>query len=676
MQVTIKTLRLSYFKGIKQIELEFSPESNSILGANASGKTTIFDAVWFLFFGKDSTGRADFQIKTLNEDNTFIEKVDHEVYGVFDIDGTEKTFKRTYKQQWSKEGKLKGHTTNYEIDGFPVRLESQYRKEVEEFFAEELFKLLTNPLFFNSMKTNERRNVVIGMAEELTDDQVFSRIGSKSKVVAKLEEELQKGATIDKLRQKALMDKKAYQEKKESIPTRIDEAERSKPEPYEFDELSEVIKEKKKELEDINKEIKALENENTANNKALRDWQTKLFEAKNKLQKFEFQAEQELNQWINNRDKRPKELNQKIKELKYEAAKIDQTKDQFDIKIQKKEKSIIDIEESIQKLTAAKEKLIQEYKEEHRKEFEWNGKECPTCHRQYEGTQALNAEEEARASFNLNKKKKLDDITLEGTRIKNKIESEREEINQIKGSINQTSIEQQESLAKKSELSDQLMTLESSINEWYSTPAEERTIEDFLSDDAKAIQVEIESLEKSQPKEGEKADTSNLEESKKTVEQALENLQKAMANKETIERIEKRIQSLKIEETELAQKITEAEGIEHACFEFQKAKVEMIEDQINSKFDLVTFKLFETQLNGNEKEICDTLYSGVPFADLNNAGKIQAGLDIINALSKHNDIYLPIFIDNRESVTWVPDTQSQIINLVVDPTKTKLELNK
>jgi hypothetical protein len=89
---------------------------------------------------------------------------------------------------------------------------------------------------------------------------------------------------------------------------------------------------------------------------------------------------------------------------------------------------------------------------------------------------------------------------------------------------------------------------------------------------------------------------------------------------------------------------------------------------------LVSFKLFEIQLNGNEKEVCETLYNGVPFNDLNNAGKIQAGLDIIKTLSAHHNLYLPIFIDNRESVTWLPSTNSQLINLVVDPTAEKLEL--
>ena len=60
------------------------------------------------------------------------------------------------------------------------------------------------------------------------------------------------------------------------------------------------------------------------------------------------------------------------------------------------------------------------------------------------------------------------------------------------------------------------------------------------------------------------------------------------------------------------------------------------------------------------------MVNGVPFSDLNDAMKINAGLDIINAISNANGISAPIFIDNRESVTEIVSVMSQVINLVVD----------
>ena len=102
MQLTLKQLNRSYFKEAKSLSIDFKDGENFVYGRNEAGKTTLFDALWFLFFGKDSTGRQDFSIKTFDRDNRVIEKVDHEVEGIFEINGIEKTFKRIYKEQWSK----------------------------------------------------------------------------------------------------------------------------------------------------------------------------------------------------------------------------------------------------------------------------------------------------------------------------------------------------------------------------------------------------------------------------------------------------------------------------------------------------------------------------------------------------------------------------------------------
>jgi DNA repair protein SbcC/Rad50 len=323
MKVTIEKLRLSYFKGIKSLEMDFAEGENFIHGKNASGKTTVFDSVWFLFFGKDSTGRKDFTIKTLDSNNNFIEKVDHEVFGQFSMNGDTKTFKRTYKQQWSKDNVLKGHTTDYEIDGFPVRLETEYKRSVEEFFGEELFKLLTNPLFFNSMKPSDRRSVLINMASPITDTQVFETFSKKTKHLKELEALLTQGAKLDQIKLKASRDKKEFRDQKDAIPNRIDEAERSKPEVYEFDELTEIIQEKKNELVKIEDKIKDLSSSDQAYNTAIQDWQNRLFEAKTQLQNLEFKAEQEYSKWKNDQEKFPRETKSRIQEVQQEITRLE-----------------------------------------------------------------------------------------------------------------------------------------------------------------------------------------------------------------------------------------------------------------------------------------------------------------------------------------------------------------
>ena len=100
--------------------------------------------------------------------------------------------------------------------------------------------------------------------------------------------------------------------------------------------------------------------------------------------------------------------------------------------------------------------------------------------------------------------------------------------------------------------------------------------------------------------------------------------------------------------------------------EFIRTKVNLLESKINSKFKYARFKLFSTQINGGLQETCETLYSGVPYGGgLNNAARINVGLDIINTLSEHYGLSAPIFVDNSEAVTKLIDVNSQVISLVV-----------
>jgi exonuclease SbcC len=132
-------------------------------------------------------------------------------------------------------------------------------------------------------------------------------------------------------------------------------------------------------------------------------------------------------------------------------------------------------------------------------------------------------------------------------------------------------------------------------------------------------------------------------------------------DEETISKGNDRIKELQDQESTLALQLAALEGSEFAIMEFTKAKVDAIERRINGKFRNVRFKMFTQQVNGGEAETCETLVNSngsfVPFPDANNAARINAGIDIINTLCQHYDVYAPIFIDNRESVTKLIDVR-------------------
>ena len=166
--IKLRKLRMIYFKGFKDFEVDFN-DRTVISGMNASGKSTIFDAWSWLLFGKDSLGNADFQIKTLDENGNVIEKVEHEVYGEIEINGSITTLKRVLRENWVKpRGQgyeyLKGNETKCFFDDIPLSV-TEYQKRINEIVDEILFKLITNTNYFHSLKKEDRRNILVTLLE-------------------------------------------------------------------------------------------------------------------------------------------------------------------------------------------------------------------------------------------------------------------------------------------------------------------------------------------------------------------------------------------------------------------------------------------------------------------------------------------------------------------------------
>jgi hypothetical protein len=70
-------------------------------------------------------------------------------------------------------------------------------------------------------------------------------------------------------------------------------------------------------------------------------------------------------------------------------------------------------------------------------------------------------------------------------------------------------------------------------------------------------------------------------------------------------------------------------------------------------------------VNEAEVECCVPMVNGVPYPDANTAGKLNAGLNIINAIVAKKEISAPIFIDGAESIRGMQSTDSQLVLLSV-----------
>ena len=166
--IRLKKLSLNNFKGIKSLEIEFDNDVTEILGDNGTGKTTVFDSFTWLLFGKDHNDKTAFEIKTLDKNNRAIPKLVHSVEATLLVDNATIKIRREYKEKWVKqkgslEAVLTGHETLYFFDDVPITL-TEFAERTGDLINEQLFKLITNPFYFNNLPWATRRQILTKIA--------------------------------------------------------------------------------------------------------------------------------------------------------------------------------------------------------------------------------------------------------------------------------------------------------------------------------------------------------------------------------------------------------------------------------------------------------------------------------------------------------------------------------
>ena len=156
-----------------------------------------------------------------------------------------------------------------------------------------------------------------------------------------------------------------------------------------------------------------------------------------------------------------------------------------------------------------------------------------------------------------------------------------------------------------------------------------------------------------------------LKEERDTLRMEISSFESTLATKTISEQNKQRIAELEERLRNANEELAQLEGIEFTIQEFTKTRISLLEGKINSMFKFVRWRMCEQQINGGEVETCKATVDGVPYEDLNNAMKINAGLDIINAICKSLNLTAPIFCDNAEAVNELIETNSQVIRLVV-----------
>ncbi len=633
-------LELLNFKGLKAFTINFNGDV-IIRGDNATGKTTVFDSVCWLLFGKDSLDRADFEIKTLDNGEP-VHKVNHEVTGTFTLDeGGTVELKRVYREKYSSprggEVTMTGHTTDYFVDGVPKK-EKEYKEIVNSLVDENIFKLITNPLYFNETYSwQNRRKLLLEMCGDISDEDVIAEY-SELKALT----DILSGHSVDDHRKVVAAKKTAINKELDMIPVRIDEALRGKPTiDTPRDVLIQEISLATTTLETLEADKALLVNGHAVvdTRAELRDVQRRLMARESELQ-MEYKKQSAL---------KSNEYDMVVSELNNLSSKVESTKHRLDTS-----------NRDIQRIESVIDELMHQRQQVNEDAFVMDIDEaCPTCGQKLPAEQIQAAREKAETKFNLRKSKQLEELNQS-------IELKQQDIENIKKrDAGLEPVETLEALIKAKELVKQTITDE--IGQLTAPVLDDDSIYADLKAEEFMLQMKL--------------DESNIDHSEEiadidkriaTTKEHRFNLETELNKYEEAKRIDTRVAELESQQAELAAEKSKLDEASYLMDEFVKAKVSMLEDVINSRFKLARFKMFNVMLNGNVEECCETTYKGVPYRSMNNAARINVGLDIINALTSYFKVNAPVFIDNAEAVTEFVPVNSQTIKLIVDESEPQL----
>lgn len=654
-------MHIQNFKGCKDRVIEFG-EKCRISGANATGKTTIFDAFTWLLFGKDSLGSSDFDIRPLDVDGNMINNIEISVEAKISVDGDEYNLKKVQKQNWVKKRgtdtrEFQGNVNEFEINGYP-KAQKEFKEFISGIVKEDVFNLITNPSAFNALHWEEQREILMKIVGCPSNVEIAKTFGEK---YALLIPELKIASTDDILKKYKKARIELKKDEKE-FPPRIDEASKSL----------------------VIADVGALEVEKAAKEVALQKVEDELSGGNGKLEEINSKRQEIMNlkfhiSEIQNAEN--EKLFEKSKGLRDDLVMKEDTLRSIKREIADTNSEIHSVHSKYEWSVKEVKRLQEEWKAEKAKTFpemvpmepiSESASVCPTCgqdlpedviQKNIENYEKKKQAYEAKYTndliqFKERKKNKISEIETAGTEAatdRDKCKSREEELRKSMVKLDSKLAEAQKACASvQEELNRYPKTADISEKAEYLATVEKISV----------LEKEIESMS------SETSGRAELEAKKAVLKDEIAEIAgKILAADNT--KTKKRIAELEAEQKEVGQKIANQEKMINLTDDFIRSKSAMVAADVNEKFNVVSFKLFEDQINGGLKETCECTVNGVPLSSLNNGHRIIAGLDIIQSLSNLYEVSCPVFIDNSEAVNEVnfPEMNAQMIHLAVTKDK-------
>ena len=637
-EIKIKRLSLENFKCHEKLTVVLDGANASIYGDNASGKTSVYDGLCWLLFGKDSAGNGEktMEIKPLGPDGTV---KDHlavtAVEAVLDVNGEEVRLRRTCREVWStKKGSdragFDGNTCEFYVDGVPCK-KNGFQQRVGELVDEETFRMLTSVSYFASqLGWQERRARLFDLAGA-PDDKRILRTQVRFAPLA----EGMGNRSPEEYRKKLLAEKKRLAGAKSEIPARISECRKTveELEGVDFEAAKVKLEEVKTRKEELVFQLLELGRDGAreAVGLALREVQLELAELERKNRAFR------ENQTAGQAE---------AAKLRLEISGRRRQKDAA-------EQALLRERAYMEQLEKQLEQARMQWQEAYRERF--HGGVCRMCGQQLPAGKL----EQAKAAFENQREQRLAEL------------EERTQALRAETVRTEERIREQE--AEIYRLEAEICCDEQALGAMEAGAGAVRDEEGYREKKA-ALQSRVMELNKEMEAMDTLGSRRQLQRQLEAAEREMAALLETAGRERALDYARGRMEQLRRDEKNGEEALEQVEQLLYLMDEYSRYKTRFVEQSINGCFRIARFRLFREQANGGVEDRCDVVHEGVPYLNVNNGMKINLGIDIINTLSAACGVRVPLFVDNAEGVTRLESCGSQMIRLVVSEGERQLRV--
>ena len=648
-RITIEELHLRNFRGARDVKVSFTAGTNIVCGDNGTGKSTLMDAFLWLLFGKDAEERKDCEIKRIEAGKT-LRRTDATVECRLDVDGQQNTLRRSLREVWSKprgatEPVFKGNETEYTINDVPKKM-SEFDAWVAEHLAPaNVFRLLTDAGCFPRLKWEKQREKLFELAGGVDEKAVQDGVDGLADLLARLSDK-----SLEDYKRELAARKRKLRKALEEIPARSDQTRLMIPTTDARAGWERRLADVDARLADLNREAADFAARERARGAEARRRVEEVEALKTRMARRTAELKRAAIEEAEKKNEGRRQVEARLRDLK--AADAEATRRLKDAKGEVDELAL-----RINQKEEACERLRATWYAESDRPYTGDNV-CPHCLQPLpEETQRDN-----RRRFEESKNERLSQIQTDGHRTKAEITRLEEEMKTAEAQVDKAAAEVFEAEKRAETLREELAEMPDRVEPAAVDPMADEAYR-AMAEELAAMETDAPQISQASEPNGGEAIAVRLA----TLNRERDTIRRGLSDCDTADSLRAEIRRLDEEARTLAQQLSDVDRDEDTMRRYTRARIEAMEQRVNSLFRTVRFRLFEYTNEGGEVDTCVPLVGddGVPYPVANTAAQVWAGLEIIHVLQQHAGVSAPVFVDGAERVTHFPRMDHQAILLKV-----------